>query len=94
MLIVLIDRSIRTKALATAAPGLVLPPQWLGFPEIILAMALATAAAGLALPPQWLGFPEVILAMALPISTAGLALPLQGLGLQTGINWCVEKFLS
>jgi len=35
--------------------GLVLPPQWLGFPAVIPAMALATAAAGLALPPQWLG---------------------------------------
>jgi len=37
------------------AAGLVLPPQWLGFPEIILAMVLPTVAAGLALLPQWLG---------------------------------------
>ena len=42
-------------ALATVAAGLVLPPQWLGFPEVILAMALPTAAAGLALPRKWLG---------------------------------------
>jgi len=46
--------SILAKALATAAAGLAVPPQWLGFPEVILAMVLATAAAGLALPPQWL----------------------------------------
>jgi len=71
-----------------------LPPQWLGFPEIILAMVLATAAAGLAFPPQWLGFPEVILSMALPTAVACLALPPQWLGLQAGINWGVEKFLS
>jgi len=38
-----------------AVAGLGLPPQWLGFLEVIHAMALPTAAAGLALPPQWLG---------------------------------------
>jgi len=40
--------------LATAVASLALLPQWLGFPEVILAMVLPTAAAGLALPPQWL----------------------------------------
>jgi len=35
--------------------GLALAPQWLGFPEVILAMALPMVVACLALPPQWLG---------------------------------------
>jgi len=34
---------------------LALPPQWLWFLAVILAIALPTAVAGLALPPQWLG---------------------------------------
>jgi len=42
-------------ALAIVVAGLALPPQWLGFPDVILAMVLPTVAAGLALPTGWLG---------------------------------------